>query len=213
MSETLLLLLQGLPVTIALTAGAFLLGAVLAIPLTAMRVARNPLPRLLAAFLIQFVRAVPPLLWLFLIFFGIGMTFVPVDPFPAALIGLTLIAAANLAEIYRGALSSIPKGQWEATAALGMGRASTLAEIIMPQVFRVALPSAATYLIGLMKETAIASTIGVSEMVARGNQVTQLTSRGLETFAAVGLLFIALSLPLAWASRRLDRALREKVAR
>lgn len=213
MSETLLLLLQGLPVTIALTAGAFLLGALLAVPLTAMRVARNPLPRLLAAFLIQFVRAVPPLLWLFLIFFGIGMTFVPVDPFPAALIGLTLIAAANLAEIYRGALSSIPKGQWEATTALGMGRASTLAEIIMPQVFRVALPSAATYLIGLMKETAIASTIGVSEMVARGNQVTQLTSRGLETFAAVGLLFIALSLPLAWASRRLDRALREKVAR
>lgn len=213
MTETFRILLQGLPVTIALTLGAFLLGAALAVPLTAMRVAGNPVLRLLAAFLIQFVRAVPPLLWLFLIFFGIGMTFVPVDPFPAALIGLTLIAAANLAEIYRGALSSIPRGQWEATTALGMGHASTLAEIIMPQVFRVALPSAATYLIGLMKETAIASTIGVSELVSRGNQVTQLTSRGLETFAAVGLLFIALSLPLAWASRRLDRALREKVAR
>lgn len=94
-----------------------------------------------------------------------------------------------------------------------MGRFSTLAEIIGPQMIRVALPSAATYLIGLMKETAIASTIGVQELVFHGNQVTQLTYRGLESFAVVALLFIALSLPVAWASRRLDKALRAKVVR
>lgn len=211
--EMLKLLLEGLPVTVALTAGAFLGGAVLALPLTALRMAPNPALALLAALLIQIVRAVPPLLWLFLIFFGIGMSVVPISPFPAALIGLTLIAAANLAEIYRGALASVPSGQWEATRALNMGRVTTLAEIIGPQVFRVALPSAATYLIGLMKETAIASTIGVQELVFRGNQVTQLTYRGLESFAVVALLFIALSLPVAWASRRLDKALRAKVVR
>lgn len=211
--EMLTLLLEGLPVTIALTAGAFLGGAVLALPLTALRMAPNPVLALIAALLIQIVRAVPPLLWLFLIFFGIGMSIVPISPFPAALIGLTLIAAANLAEIYRGALASVPSGQWEATRALNMGGLTTLVEIIGPQVFRVALPSAATYLIGLMKETAIASTIGVQELVFRGNQVTQLTYRGLESFAVVAALFIALSLPVAWASRRLDKALRAKVVR
>lgn len=211
--EMLTLLLEGLPVTIALTAGAFLGGAVLALPLTALHMAPNPVLALIAALLIQIVRAVPPLLWLFLIFFGIGMSIVPISPFPAALIGLTLIAAANLAEIYRGALASVPSGQWEATRALNMGGLTTLVEIIGPQVFRVALPSAATYLIGLMKETAIASTIGVQELVFRGNQVTQLTYRGLESFAVVAALFIALSLPVAWASRRLDKALRAKVVR
>lgn len=211
--EMLTLLLEGLPVTIALTAGAFLGGAVLALPLTALRMAPNRALALIAALLIQIVRAVPPLLWLFLIFFGIGMSIVPISPFPAALIGLTLIAAANLAEIYRGALASVPSGQWEATRALNMGGLTTLVEIIGPQVFRVALPSAATYLIGLMKETAIASTIGVQELVFRGNQVTQLTYRGLESFAVVAALFIALSLPVAWASRRLDKALRAKVVR
>lgn len=211
--EMLKLLLEGLPVTIALTAGAFLGGAVLALPLVALRMAPSPALAFLAALLIQIVRAVPPLLWLFLIFFGIGMSIVPISPMPAALIGLTLIAAANLAEIYRGALAAVPRGQWEATRALNMGGVSTLVEIIGPQVFRVALPSAATYLIGLMKETAIASTIGVQELVFRGNQVTQLTYRGLEAFAVVALLFIALSLPVAWASRRLDKALRAKVVR
>lgn len=211
--EMLILLLQGLPVTIALTIGAFLGGAVLALPLTALRTGPNRVLALVAALLIQMVRAVPPLLWLLLIFFGIGMSIVPISPFPAALIGLTLIAAANLAEIYRGALASVPAGQWEATRALNMGQITTLVEIIGPQVFRVALPSAATYLIGLMKETAIASTIGVQELVFRGNQVTQLTYRGLESFAAVAVLFIALSLPIAWVSRRLDKALRAKVVR
>lgn len=213
MMEMLLLLFQGLPVTIALTAASFLGGAVLALPLTALRMSQSRILAFLAAFLIQFVRAVPPLLWLFLIFFGVGMSIVPIAPFPAALIGLTLIAAANLAEIYRGALAAIPTGQWEAARALNMGRASTLADVIGPQMVRVALPSAATYLIGLMKETAIASTIGVQELVFRGNQVTQLTYRGLESFAVVALLFIALSLPVAWASRWLDKALRAKVVR
>ncbi|MFE3838539.1 amino acid ABC transporter permease [Pseudogemmobacter sonorensis] len=212
-SETFSLLLQGLPVTIMLTLGAFGLGAALAVPLTALRVAPHWLPRTVAALLIQFVRAVPPLLWLFIIFFGVGMSIVPIDPFPAALVGLTLIATANIAEIYRGALSSISLGQFEAIRALSIRPTSAFFEIIAPQVFRVALPSGATYLIGLMKETAIASTIGVTELVFRGNQVTQLTFRGLEAFAVVAVLFILLSLPIAWASRWLDNALRSKVAR
>lgn len=212
-SETFMLILQGVPITIALTLAAFFLGAVLAVPLTALRLVRFWPARAVAAVLIQFVRAIPPLLWLFLIFFGVGMAFVPIAPFPAALIGLTLIAMANIAEIYRGALTAVPSGQFEAIKALGLGPASAFFEIIVPQVFRVALPSTATYLIGLMKETAIASTIGVADLVFRGNQVTQLTFRGLETFAVVALFFIALSLPVAWASRRLDKALRSKVAR
>ncbi|HUH48455.1 MAG TPA: amino acid ABC transporter permease [Mycoplana sp.] len=209
----LLPLLRGLTWTIALTAGAFLIGAVLGVPLLAARQSRILPVRFLAMVAIQIIRAIPPILWLFIIFFGLGMGFLPIKPFNAALIGLGLIAAANMAEIYRGALSSIHFGQWEASAALDLGRWSTLRDIVAPQAFRVALPSAASYLIGLMKETAVASTIGVTELAFQGNQLSQLTYRGLEVFAMVGLFYVLMSLPIAWLSRVADGYLQAKVAR
>ena len=85
--------------------------------------------------------------------------------------------------------------------------------MVAPQAFRVALPTAASYLIGLMKETAVASTIGVTELAFHGKQMSQLTFRGLEVYALVGLFYIALSLPVAWASRAADSRLRSRVAR
>ncbi|MBN8952683.1 MULTISPECIES: amino acid ABC transporter permease [unclassified Rhizobium] len=204
---------RGLAWTVALTIGSFAIGAVLAVPLLAARRSRFLAARLLAAAVIQIIRAIPPILWLFIIFFGLGMSYFPINPFVAALSGLGLIAAANMAEIYRGALSSIHHGQWEASTALDLGRWYTMRDVVAPQAFRVALPSAASYLIGLMKETAVASTIGVTELVYQGNQLSQLTFRGLEIFAVVGLFYIFLSLPVAWLSRLTDAHLRSKVAR
>lgn len=209
----LLMFVRGFAWTIALTAGSFAIGAILAVPLLAARRSRYLLARLLASIVIQIVRAFPPILWLFIIFFGLGMSYFPINPFVAALAGLGLIASANMAEIYRGALSSIHHGQWEASTALDLGRWSTMRDVVAPQAFRVALPSAASYLIGLMKETAVASTIGVTELVYQGNQLSQLTFRGLEVFALVGLFYIFLSLPVAWLSRVADAHLRSKVAR
>ncbi len=118
-----------------------------------------------------------------------------------------------MAEIYRGAVASIHHGQWEAAAALDLGRWSVFRDVVAPQAFRVALPTTASYLIGLMKETAVASTIGVGELVYHGNQISQLTFRGLEVFAIVGLLYVLLSLPIAWLSRIADAYLQARVAR
>lgn len=209
----LLPILRGLTWTIALTVGAFVIGAILGVPLLAARQSRLVPLRFLAVVVIQIVRAIPPILWLFIIFFGLGMGFLPISPFNAALIGLGLIAAANMAEIYRGAVASIHFGQWEASAALDLGRWWIFKDIVAPQAFRVALPSAAGYLIGLMKETAVASTIGVAELAYHGNQLSQLTFRGLEVFAMVGLFYVLLSLPIAWLSRVADGYLQAKVAR
>jgi polar amino acid transport system permease protein len=205
--------LRGLAWTAALTFGSFAIGAVLGVPLLSMRRNRFFLLQLLASIAIQIVRAIPPILWLFIIFFGVGIGVFPINPFAAAVAGLGLIASANMAEIYRSALNSIHHGQWEACTALDLGRWSTMRDVVAPQAFRVALPSAANYLIGLMKETAVASTIGVTELTYQGNQLSQLTFRGLQVFAVVGLFYILLSLPIAWLSRIADAHLRSKVAR
>lgn len=212
-TDNILLILSGLPWTIALTLGSFIIGCILGVPLLAARSASFAPTRWIAAILIQIIRALPPILWLFIIFFGIGMGIMPINPFVAALIGLGLIASANMAEIYRGALASLHHGQWEAATALNFGSRYTLIDVVAPQAFRVALPSAASYLIGLMKETAVASTIGVADLAFRGNQVSQLTFKGIEVFALVGLFYIFLSLPVAWLSRTADSYLRAKVAR
>lgn len=205
--------LRGLPSTIALTALALLIGLVLGIPLMMLRIARHRGLRLLATAIITFVRSIPPIVWLFLIFFGLGSGYLRVDAFPAAVAGMGLIAAAYMAEIYRGALLSIHAGQWEGAAALGIGRFRMWTDILIPQLFRVALPAMATYAIGLLKDTAIASTIGVGEMTFYANQFSMANYRGLEVFSFVALVYIALSLPMAWASRRIDRRLRMKVSR
>ena len=205
--------LGGLAWTAALTLGSFIIGAILGAPLLAARMNRLALVRVPTLIAIQIIRAIPPMLWLFIIFFGVGISYFPISPFVAALCGLGLIAGANMAEIYRGALNAVHAGQWEACAALDLGRWSTMKDIVAPQALRVAIPTTASYLIGLMKETAVASTIGVAELAYQGNQLSQLTYRGLEIFAIVGLFYILLSLPVAWLSRKADAALRSKVAR
>ena len=207
------LILRGLPWTILITAVALLTGCVLGYPIMVGRNARNLPVRLVTIALISLVRAVPPLVWLFIIFFGIGTGAFSMSPLTATLIGLGLIAATNMAEIYRGGLISIHHGQWEAAQALNLGRTHTFRDVIAPQMFRVALPSSATYAIGLMKDTAIASTIGVPELAYQGARLTQETFQGLKVFGMVGLIYILLSLPIAWLSRRADLYLRAKVAR
>ena len=136
-------LLRGLVWTVMLTCGTFLIGSVLALPLLLARRSRFLTVRFLAMSLVQILRGLPPILWLFIIFFGFGTSYLPISPFGAALAGLGLIAAANMAEIYRGALASIHVGQFEAANALNLGRWSTFRDVIVPQAFRVALPTAA----------------------------------------------------------------------
>lgn len=212
MLEVALNILRGLPTTVALTALALLIGVVLGVPLMLMRIAKNGLLRLLATAIITFVRSIPPIVWLFVIFFGLGSGYIRIEPFTAAVIGMGLIASAYMAEIYRGALLSIHAGQWEGAAALGISRLRMWVDVLIPQLFRVALPAMATYAIGLLKDSAIAMTIGVNEMTFLASQRSMASYHGLEAFSIAALFYIALSLPIAWASRSIDRRMRMKVS-
>jgi len=206
-------ILTGIPFTLALTLVSFAVGGLLGLPLCALRLSRFALLRFLALSLILIFRAIPPIVWLFIIFFGIGFGYLQLDPFTAGAIGLGLITAANMAEIYRGALTAIHAGQWEAATALSLSMRHRFVDVIWPQLMRIALPSAATYVIGLLKDSAVASAIGVHEIAFQAYHVSQETFRGLDVYAAAGLIYIVLSLPIAWLARWTDLRLRAKVAR
>jgi polar amino acid transport system permease protein len=205
-------ILVGVPASIALTLVAFTIGALLGMPLCALRLSQSEVVRFFASSLILTCRAIPPIVWLFFIFFGLAFGYVQLDPFTAASIGLGLITAANMAEIYRGALSAVHVGQWEAATVLNLSLRHRFADVIGPQMLRIALPSGATYAIGLLKDSAVASAIGVHEIAFQAYHVSQETFRGLDVYVSAGLLYIVLSLPMAGVARWADSRLRASVA-
>ncbi|RQS09729.1 amino acid ABC transporter permease [Burkholderia sp. Bp8998] len=205
--------IQALPWTLMLTASSFVIGAVLAVPICTVASSKSAVVRTVSHSIILVVRSIPPIVWLFIIFFGIGNGLVAMSPMTAAVAGLGLITAVNLGEIYRGAMKAIPAGQFEAAKVLGLSGLRQYTEILAPQIFRVALPSAATYAIGLLKDTAVASTIGVPEMAQAAYRVSQQTFRGLEVYIISGLFYFAISLVMAYVSRSLDKRLRLRIAR
>jgi polar amino acid transport system permease protein len=203
-------ILLGLGATAVVTFGAFFIGAVVAVPLVfATRVRFSPL-RILVRVYVDVVRSVPPLVWLFLIYFGLTQVGLRLSSLVAAVVAFGLIASSYLAEIYRGGLAGIGRGQWEASTAAGLGRADTARFVILPQMLRLVSPTMATYLIGLLKDSALASTIGVIELTYRANSEAQTTGKGLLTFTIVGVIYLLISLPLAFASRHVDSRARAK---
>ncbi|MBA3780866.1 amino acid ABC transporter permease [Nocardioides sp. InS609-2] len=202
--------LEGLPLTLWLTFASFAIGAVGAIPLALGLRSRCTPVRMLCRLLVDFVRGVPIIVWLFVLKFGLTFGTFRFTPVQAAILGLGVVSAAYLAEIYRGGLQTVPAGQLEAAQALGLSRSTAFGRIEAPQGFRIVSPSVATYLIGLFKDTAIASTIIAPEMVFQAQSFArQNPDQGLITYGYAGLLYIVLSLPVAYFARRLDRRLRE----
>lgn len=207
---------RGIPQTLQLTILGFGIGAVLGIPVMLMRNSRVFPVRWIARAFIELFRGVPPLVWLFLVFAGIpelDPNLIRVlTPTVAAVIGLGLISSAYMAEIYRGCLSAINAGQWEASASLGMSRLDTATRVIGPQVLRISIPASATYAIGLLKDSSIAYTIGALEITWHAwSQQQQLSS--VTPFFIAAVYYIAITFPAAWLARTVDARLRRRVAR
>ena len=148
-----------------------------------------------------------------IVFFGIGGSVPSITPLMAAIVSLGVISCAYMAEIYRGGLSAIDRGQWEAGEALGMNRSSVLAKIIGPQVYRVSVPAGATYAIGLLKDSSVAYTIGVTEVMFYANEQARSTSDAIVPFLLAALVYVVMTIPCAALARALDSRLRRRVAR
>lgn len=203
--------LQGIPVTLYLTASAFVLGFLGAVPLS-LGLSSSIWPvRLGCRLFVDFVRGVPIIVWLFVLKFGVTVGTFRFEPIEAAIVGLAIVSTAYLAEIFRGGLTTVPAGQLEAAMALGLPRSAKFLRVVAPQAFRTVLPSIATYLMGLLKDSSIASTIIVAEMVFQAQSFARQhpTAVGVVPYVVAGLLYIVLSIPIAYLSRRLDRRLRK----
>ncbi|MDQ0618733.1 amino acid ABC transporter permease [Arthrobacter globiformis] len=202
---------QGVGLTLYVTGASLLFGGVIGLVLVGATRSPIGIVRGIATLYINVVRVIPPITWLFLIYFGLPQYALRLSTIQAAIIGFSIIVSAFMAEIYRSGLLSIPEGQREAAHALGLSTITTVRHIITPQAFRVALPAIATYGIGLLKDSALASTIGVREITYYAQQSAKQTHEGLLSFIVAGALYIVISLVIALVSRRVDLTLRKKI--
>ncbi|QDE36025.1 amino acid ABC transporter permease [Microbacterium foliorum] len=211
MGDVILAVLLGLPMTLLVTVLAFVIGALLGFPIMlGLRARWRPL-RLLIRFIVDLIRGIPPIVWLFLIYFGVQIGTVRFDSLSAAVLGLGIIASAYLAEIYRGGFATLPRGQSEAAAALGLDSRTTFGRILAPQALRTAMPSITTYLLSLLKDSSIASTIGVADMVFAANMFARQNpaSAGILPFFVAAAVYLIVSVPVAILARRIDSRLRK----
>ena len=160
---------------------------------------------------IEFVRAIPLLPMLFWVFYGLPVILkslgldIPIDPFWGAAITLAISDSAFTAEIYRGGIQSIEKGQTEAAKTVGLNYMQTMRYVILPQALRRILPPLANQFIYIVKMSAFASVIGMQELTRRANEVVVSEYRPLEIYSLLILEYLVLVLIISSAVRWLER--------
>lgn len=204
-------LAKGIPQTVEITLAAFIVSAVLGLPLALLRRSGVWPVRVVTTMVVEILRGIPPVVWLFIIYYVIGSESIQLTTFQAAVAGLGLIYAAHLSELYRAGLSSVPTGQWEAVKILGIPRVAAYGRVILPQAFVVVIPPMASFAINLLKDSSVASIIGATDITFRAAQLTQQDLNGLGNFAVAGVLYLALSVPLAVLARSADAFLSRRV--
>ncbi len=193
--------------TIVLSLATFVFGGIVGLILLFMRTGKSRVLRNVAWGYIEVLQGTPLLMQLFLAFFGLALFGLNVPPWLAAGLALTLWTSAFLAEIWRGCVEAIAKGQWEASASLGMGYVQQMRWVVLPQAFKIAIPPTVGFSVQIVKGTAVTSIIGFVELLKAGTIVTNATFQPFVVYGFVALIYFALCYPLSMSSQVLERKL------
>ena len=193
--------------TIGLSLIAFVGGGLVGLALLVLRLTGGRgMARAIAVY-VEIFQGTPLLMQLFLAYFGLAALGLNVSALAAASFALILYTSAFLTEIWRGCVASVPKGQWEASAALALTLREQLGYVVGPQALRIAIPPTVGFLVQVIKGTALASVIGFIELTKAGTMITNATFRPFTVYACVALLYFVLCYPLSAWSRALERKL------
>jgi polar amino acid transport system permease protein len=190
--------------TIALSLMAFLGGGTVGLSLLVLRLTQRPALTAFVKTYVQVFQGTPLLMQLFLSYFGLALLGFKVSAWTSAFVALTLYSSAFLTEIWRGCVDAVPKGQWLAAKAVGMGFIDQLRTIILPQAFKISIPPTVGFLVQVVKATALASVIGFIELTKTGGMISNATLRPFVVYACVALLYFVLCYPISAYSRRLE---------
>ena len=204
------LLLWGLLGTLKITGAALALGLPLGLGVALMRLSRARAISLPAGVFVEFFRSTPPLVQLFWCFFALPILIgVRIDSFQAAVMTLSIQSSAFFAEVFRGGIVSVERGQWEAARALGMTYGQLLRRVVLPQAVKRMIPAFLERAIELMKTTTLVATVAYADLLFEASDIAQKTFRPLEVFtAAAALYFIVI-----FAASRVVQVSEQRLAR
>lgn len=193
--------------TVVLSLVSFIGGGIVGLMLLFARISRRKALSTAVKAYVELFQGTPLLMQLFIAFFGLGLFGIDVPAWLAAGVALILWTAAFLTEIWRGCVEAIAKGQWEASASLGMGRVQQMRHVILPQALRIAIPPTVGFSVQVVKGTALTSIIGFVELSKAGTMVTNATFEPFTVYGFVALIYFALCWPLSKSSQILERKL------
>ncbi len=192
-------------VTVQATLAGMLIALILGLVLALLRRCSLAWIRWPTAVLIEFVRSTPLLVQMYFMFYVLPETGLRMSAFTTGALALGLHYAAYCAEVYRAGLEAVPRGQWDAAAALNLGHWRTLRRVIVPQAVARVVPALGNYLVAMFKDTPLLSAITVVEMLQLAKMMGAESFRYVEALTLVGLFFLVLSLCAALLIRGLER--------
>ena len=202
------LLAQGLVNTLKVTGTALACGLELGLAFALMRLSSRRWLSWPAGFIIEVFRTTPPLVQLFWFFFALPLIVgIEMTPFMAAAVTFSIQSAAFFAEVFRGGIVSIERGQWDGALAIGMSRLQALHRIILPQAAKRMIPAFLERSIELMKTTTLVATIAYADLLFAANEISQKTFRPLETFTVVALIYFVVITAFSLVARAFERRL------
>lgn len=204
---SLMLLVQGAGVSLALALSAIVLGTVLAVGLTALAFSRLAAPRGLYRAYVYVVRGTPVLVLALLVFYALPALDLRTGPYIAGVLVLTMYVGALFAEVFRGAVLAIPRPQWDSATSLGLPPLAVLGKVVAPLAVRYALPPYVNVCVMTVKASSVLSIISVWELTFAAREIIERTLAVFTVLGIAGVLYFVMCLGIDRAGRRLERRL------
>lgn len=207
------LLLDGIKLTIGISLLSIVIGLILGLIACLMGMSKIKIFKFLSGAYVWIIRGTPMLVQAFIVFFGVPqivqlfVTGFKFTPFMAGVITLSLNAGAYLSEIFRGGIQAVDKGQMEAARSLGLSKGRAMIRVVLPQAFKISIPSLVNQFIITIKDTSILSVIGLAEVVNKAKTYVGSTYKFFETYVFVAILYLVVISVLMIVSKMLEKRL------
>ncbi len=195
-------ILLGLPYTLGLSLLTFILGNILGILITALGMIPNKIVKKIVRIYISFIRGVPALVILFILYFGLPYQ---LSALTATIICFTLTSSAFISEIYRGAISGVDAGQWDAAYTLDLDFSTTMIKVVLPQAIRISIPSLGNVAMDLLKGTSLAAMITIPDIFQRAKIVGGRSFDYMSMYILVALIYWSLCILIELIQKRIEK--------
>jgi polar amino acid transport system permease protein len=199
------LLMRGVWITLLLTASGAVLATLFGVVIASAQLFGGVALRIFAEAYLYIVRGVPLLVLLFAMYYALPYVGIDLDPMSGGALVIGLYFAAFMAEVFRGAVFAVPKGQWEAGRTIGLRTPRIMTDIVLPQALRVAGPPYVNTVIMLVKGTSLVSIIGLADVTFVGRQIVERTLAPFEVFGGVAFIYFVICFALSRCGAYLER--------